>query len=83
MTILYFAWVRQGIGAGEETLALPPQVRDGHALLAHLRSLSPNHARALGDESRLRLAVNRRHVPFDTAIAEGDEVAIFPPVTGG
>ena len=83
MTLLYFAWVRQVIGKHEEHIVLPPGITDARGLIAHLRGLGPNYATALGDENRLRLAINQRHAGLEAPIAEGDEVAIFPPVTGG
>jgi molybdopterin converting factor subunit 1 len=83
VTLLYFAWVRQIIGKSEEAMALPPGISDLRGLIAHLRGLGSNYARALGDEDRLRLAVNQRHAGLDASIADGDEIAIFPPITGG
>jgi molybdopterin synthase sulfur carrier subunit len=83
VTLLYFAWVRQTIGKSEEALALPAGIGDVRGLIAHLRARGPHYAQALGDEGRLRIAVNQRHAGLDAAIAEGDEVAIFPPITGG
>ena len=81
MTLLYFAWVRQKIGKGEETLA--PAVADVAGLIAHLKSLGPNYADAFADLSRIRVAVNQHHVGLDAKIGSNDEVAFFPPVTGG
>ena len=83
MTLLYFAWVRQKIGKSEEAIALPGDVRDVRGLIGHLARLGPGYGEALGEESRIRVAVNQCHVGFDAAIADGDEVAFFPPVTGG
>lgn len=83
MTLLYFAWVRQKIGKSEENLALPAGVGDVAALVAHLRGLGPGYRDAFADPARLRVAVNQHHVGFDAAVAEDDEVAFFPPVTGG
>ena len=83
MNLLYFAWLRQKLGRSEETMALPPAVGDVRGLLAHLRKLGPAYAEAFGDESRIRVAVNQRHAGFDEKIADGDEIAFFPPVTGG
>lgn len=83
MTLLYFAWVRQKIGKAEETLPLPASVTDVATLLAHLKSRGANYADALADPSRIRVAVNQRHSGFEAAIADSDEVAFFPPVTGG
>jgi molybdopterin synthase sulfur carrier subunit len=58
-------------------------IRDVRGLAAHLARLGAGYAEALGEESRLRVAVNQRHAGFDAAIGDGDEVAFFPPVTGG
>jgi len=83
VTLLYFAWVRQKIGKQEEHLPLPGGIATVGALVAHLQSLGGNYAEALADPGRIRVAVNQTHGGFDTGIAENDEVAIFPPVTGG
>ena len=81
MTLLYFAWVRQKIGKSEEHLT--PKVEDVAALIAHLKSLGPGYADAFADLSRIRVAVNQRHAGPDAKIAADDEIAFFPPVTGG
>ena len=83
MTLLYFAWVRQKIGKGEEQLTLPPNVADVKTLIAHLKARGAGYADAFADPARLRVAVNQRHGGFDAPIADGDEIAFFPPVTGG
>jgi molybdopterin synthase sulfur carrier subunit len=79
--LLYFAWVRQKIGKGEETLEA--SVPDVAGLIAHLKSLGPNYADAFADPSRIRVAVNQRHAGPDAKVGPDDEVAFFPPVTGG
>jgi molybdopterin synthase sulfur carrier subunit len=81
VTLLYFAWVRQKIGKGEEQMKAP--VGDVAALIAHLKSLGPNYADAFADLSRVRVAVNQHHAGLDAKIGRDDEVAFFPPVTGG
>lgn len=83
MTLLYFAWVRQKIGVAEETLALPGGVKTVAELAAHLRARGEGYADALSDMNRVRAAVNREHVALDTRVNADDEVAFFPPVTGG
>jgi molybdopterin synthase sulfur carrier subunit len=82
VSLLYFAWVRERIGIGGETFALEGPTTVG-ALLERLAGLSDGHAAALTDRGRLRTAVNQEFVGWDAAVAPGDEVAIFPPVTGG
>ena len=83
MTLLYFAWVREQIGRDTEEVALPADVRTVAALLAWLQGRGGGYARALEDRSVIRVAVNQEFAAPDHAVGDGDEVALFPPVTGG
>ena len=83
MTLLYFAWVRERIGLDTEEIALPADVRTVAALLDWLRSRGGGYASALEDLSVIRVAVNQEFATPDHAVADGDEIALFPPVTGG
>ena len=83
MELLYFAWVRERIGAGHEQLDPPEAVRTVADLVEWLAGRSDGHAAALADPARLRAAVDQRFVGLDAAVAGAREVAIFPPVTGG
>ena len=83
MKLIYFAWVRDKIGHAEETLAPPANVATVGDLVAWLTTVSPGHAAALADMSVVRCAVNQEYVDLSHSLATGDEVAFFPPVTGG
>lgn len=83
MTVLYFAWVRQKIGKSEEVFDLPDGVRTIADLVAHLAARGGGYADAFADMKRMRAALNQEHVQFDCVITDADEVAFFPPVTGG
>ena len=83
MRVLYFAWVRERVGVGEEEVAPPADVTSIAALIEWLSSRSEAHAAALADRRRLRAAVDQAFVGLDAPIAGAAEVAIFPPVTGG
>lgn len=83
MKILYFAWLRARIGIAEEELAPPPAVRDVAGLLDWLASRGGNYTAALANRAVVRVAVNHDYVGFDHPLKAGDEIAIFPPVTGG
>jgi molybdopterin synthase sulfur carrier subunit len=83
MKLLYFAWVRQKVGRGEESLALPAAVVTIADLIALLQERGSGYAEAFAEPARLRAARNQEHVSFDARIDDGDEVAFFPPVTGG
>jgi sulfur-carrier protein len=81
--LMYFAWLRARVGCAEEELELPPQVRDVAGLLDWLRSRGGRYAEALRDLSVVHVAVNQEYVGSEHPLRESDEVAIFPPVTGG
>ncbi len=83
MTLLYFAWLKEQIGRDVEEIELPPDVRTVAALIDWLRSRGEGYARALEDRSVVRVAVNQEFAAPDRAITDRDEVALFPPVTGG
>ena len=83
MKLLYFAWLRARIGHAEEETTLPAQVRDVGGLLEWLRGRGGGYAEALRDLSVIRVAVNQDYVGRDHPVRDGDEVALFPPVTGG
>ena len=81
--LVYFAWVRERIGVDGEVLPLPPEVASVGGLLDWLSTRSPGHAAALADRSAIRVAIDQAFTGFDAPVADGVEVAIFPPVTGG
>ncbi|MBC26111.1 MAG: molybdopterin converting factor subunit 1 [Rhodospirillaceae bacterium] len=83
MKLLYFAWVRQQTGVTEEYVNPPNEVNNVATLIDWLRERGPQYARAFEDVSTLRVAINHELVDFDAKLSEDDEVALFPPVTGG
>lgn len=83
MKLLYFAWVRQKIGLSEEELAVPSSVATVSGLVDFLKLKGAGYEAAFRDPKALRVAVNQRHCGFDARIGPDDEIAFFPPVTGG
>ena len=84
MRVLYFAWLRQKIGIAEETIADPPaDLRDVGALVRFLAARGGGYALAFADAKQVRAAVNQEFAGPDHPVKPGDEVAFFPPVTGG
>ena len=83
MKLLYFAWLREKVGTADEAVALPADVTTVGGLLDWLKGRSGGHAEALKDLSAVRVAVNQEYSGPDAPVRDGDEVALFPPVTGG
>ena len=79
----FFASVRELVGAGQEVLELPQATTTVAELRALLVARGGNWADALGESKLLRMAHNQLMCQADTPVADGDEVAFFPPVTGG
>ena len=80
--ILYFASLREKLGSGGESIALPAGVADIGGLLALLAQRGGEWA-SLALVKNLKSAVNQEMARNSTPIKDGDEVAFFPPVTGG
>ncbi len=83
MKIVYFAWLKERAGRGEVRVSPPPEVSDVAALIAWLTQQDAGHAAAFADMSAVRVAVNQEYVRLDHPVGAGDEIAFFPPVTGG
>lgn len=79
LKILYFASLCDAVGKSAEDFDLPPGVTTVGALR---KALGQRHS-ALLSAKNLRTAVNRKMCDWDAVITDGDEVAFFPPVTGG
>ena len=80
--VLFFAGVREALGVGSESLDLPAGVGTVGALRDLLAARGVAWA-VLATTKNLRAAVNQQMVGPDAPVQAGDEVAFFPPVTGG
>lgn len=83
LEILYFAWVKDRMGLANESVPVPPGATTVADLAAWLRARDPQGAQAFIDPASIRAAVNQDFARPGTPIHDGDEVAFFPPVTGG
>ena len=80
--LLFFASLRETLGTGDEQLELPDSVNDVATLTNWLQDRGENWDSALSDP-RLHVAINQEIVKQDAPVTDGDEIAWFPPVTGG
>jgi molybdopterin synthase sulfur carrier subunit len=83
ITVLYFARLRETLGTGSEQIELSSKVSDLDGLRALLVARGGAWAQELAPGSPVRAAVNQDVARGDTRISNGDEIAFFPPVTGG
>jgi sulfur-carrier protein len=83
MKVKYFAWVRERIGKSEETLEPPASVRTIEELKTWLARRGETYAHAFERPKVIRAAIDHVHVKPDATIAGAQEIAFFPPMTGG
>ncbi|GJL81504.1 MAG: molybdopterin synthase sulfur carrier subunit [marine bacterium B5-7] len=78
VTVRFFAALRETIGSSEMTLDVGPD----HDKSANARSIWEQATR-MPPDPHVRVAINKTYADFDAPVVDGDEVAFFPPVTGG
>jgi molybdopterin synthase sulfur carrier subunit len=83
VTLLYFAGLRETLGCSRENVALPSGAPTVSSLIEQLRNRDPRWSDAFAPGKRFRVAVNKDMADLATPLKPGDEVAFFPPVTGG
>ena len=81
--VLYFARLREDLGLSSERIELPAGVTTATALRTHLSQRGGAWEQALAPGKAVRIAVDQTLVTGDAPLADGVEVAFFPPVTGG
>ena len=83
MKLLYFAWIRTKLGVAEETISPTDDISNVLKLIEWLESRDDKFRAVFSDKTHIKVAVNQEYVDFDYPVKHGDEVAFFPPVTGG
>ena len=81
LDVLYFAWLRERIGLGQERVETNAQTVS--ALVKELRAREDRYDLAFSDLASIRVAVDQELTTFDAPLTEAREVAFFPPMTGG
>ncbi|WP_373089578.1 molybdopterin converting factor subunit 1 [Sneathiella sp.] len=83
MKILYFAWLKTKLQISEEDISWSQEVADIDGLVRWMRARGPVFDEIFSDLDVIRIAVNQEYVTGNLSLTEGDEIAFFPPVTGG
>ena len=83
MVIKYFSWIREHVGKSEENFELPSHVTTINELIDYLNSFNDQYKNAFSKRALIKIAVNKTYASSEAKINNNDEVAFFPPVTGG
>tara|TARA_B100000609_G_C17065814_1_gene356476 strand:- start:107 stop:358 length:252 start_codon:yes stop_codon:yes gene_type:complete len=83
MVIKYFSWIKEHMGKSEEQIVLPSHITDINQLIKYLVEIDAKYNLIYEKKEIIKIAVNKTYSSFDTNISDSDEIAFFPPVTGG
>jgi len=81
LDVLYFAWLRERIGLGQECVETNAETVSD--LVKELRAREDRYDLAFSDLASVRVAVDQELTSFDAPLSDAREVAFFPPMTGG
>ena len=83
MVIKYFSWIKEHIGKSEENIVLPNHITNIDQLINYLNEIDEKYKLLFEKKELIKIAVNKTYTSFDANISNNDEIAFFPPVTGG
>ncbi len=83
LTIHYFASVREALGKANEQLEFPDDIVNVEGLMKYLGASNPAFQSLIESENKILVAVNQIVVDRNYVLSKNDEVAFFPPMTGG
>tara|TARA_B100000242_G_C42609772_1_gene287714 strand:+ start:120 stop:371 length:252 start_codon:yes stop_codon:yes gene_type:complete len=83
MVIKYFSWIKEHLDKSEEQIALPRYVNNVNELINYLIEIDEKYNLIFEKKEIIKIAVNKTYSSFDANISDNDEIAFFPPVTGG
>tara|TARA_Y100000022_G_scaffold124120_1_gene107472 strand:- start:508 stop:759 length:252 start_codon:yes stop_codon:yes gene_type:complete len=83
MVVKYFSWIKEHIGKSEEQIILPSNINNINQLINYLNEIDEKYKLLYEKKELIKIAVNKTYSSFDTNISNSDEIAFFPPVTGG
>ena len=83
MIIKYFSWIKEHIGKSEEQITIPSYITNVDQLINYLNEKDSKYNLLFEKKELIKIAVNKTYSSFDTKVSNSDEIAFFPPVTGG
>ena len=83
MKILYFSWIKDKLGKSHEEMQLNDNIKTVNDLIKLLKKNNENYEDVFKDTSSIKVSINMETAEFEDSIHDNDEVAFFPPMTGG
>ena len=83
MKILYFSWIKDKLGKSHEEMQLNDNIKTVNDLIKLLKKNNENYEDVFKDTSSIKVSINMETAKFEDSILDSDEVAFFPPMTGG
>ena len=83
MKILYFSWIKDKLGKSHEEMQLNENIKTVNDLITLLKKNNENYEDVFKDTSSIKVSINMETARFEDSIHDNDEVAFFPPMTGG
>ena len=83
MKILYFSWIKDKIGKTHEDIDIRDNIKTIEELIAFLKKSNESYEEVFKDTSSIKVSINMETANFKDQINNNDEVAFFPPMTGG
>ena len=83
MKVLYFSWIKDKLGKSHEEIQLNNNIKTINDLIILLKQNNENYEDVFKDTSSIKVSINMETARFEDSIHDSDEVAFFPPMTGG
>ena len=83
MKILYFSWIKDKLGKSHEEMQLNDNIKTVNDLITLLKKNNQNYEDVFKDTSSIKVSINMETATFEDSIHDNDEIAFFPPMTGG
>ena len=83
MKILYFSWIKDGIGKSQENITIDDGIKNIADLVNFLIAINEDYKKVFSDLSSIRFSKNMNLASIEESVTNDDEIAFFPPMTGG